>query len=104
MDDKISLNFDALKEKINKILTKFNNSEVIIEEIKDWKKILLFLIDDKYRFYISSNGEEMKYYDSYEKQAECIIKMSPENIENLFNQKLGLTEAFRNKEISILGD
>jgi CubicO group peptidase (beta-lactamase class C family) len=104
VDDKISLNFDALKEKINKILTKFNNSEVIIEEIKDWKKILLFLIDDKYRFYISSNGEEMKYYDSYEKQAECIIKMSPENIENLFNQKLGLTEAFRNKEISILGD
>jgi len=104
VNEKISFNFDALKEKVCDLLTKFNNSEVILEEIKDWKKTLLFLMKEKYQFYISSNGEELKYHDSHEKQADCVIKITTENALKFFNQELLLIEAFANNHIKFKGD
>lgn len=104
MNEKISSNFDALKEKVCDLLTKFNNSEVILDEIKDWKKTLLFLMKEKYQFYISSNGKELKYHDSHEKQADCVIKITTENALKFFNQELLLIEAFANNQIKFKGD
>ena len=104
MNKKISFNFDILKEKVCEVLEKWNQSEVILDEIADWKRILLFNLNGKHKFYLSSNGSELRYHDSYEEQADCTIEISSEHALQFFNQELNLFEVFGKNQIKFKGD
>ncbi|MHA2472004.1 MAG: serine hydrolase [Promethearchaeota archaeon] len=82
----------------------WNKSEVIIDELANWEKVLLFDLNSMYKFFISSNGKELKYLDSHEKSVDCIIEISPEHALKFFNQELNLFEAFGNNQIKFKGD
>jgi len=64
----------------------------------------MFDLKKKYKFFISSNGKELKYLDSYENPADCVIEISPEHALQFFNQELNLFEAFGNNQIKFKGD
>ena len=90
--------------KTSKLKEDWNKSEVILDELANWERILLFDLNNKHKFYISSNGKELKYLDSLEKPADCVIDISPEHALQFFNQELNLFEAFGNNQIKFKGD
>jgi putative sterol carrier protein len=104
VNDKISFNIDILKKKICELLENWNQSEVILDEIADWEKAVLFELNNKHQFYISSNGSELRYHDTHEKQADCIIKINSEDVMKFFNQELNLFEVLVNEDIEFEGD
>ena len=89
---------------IQNLLDKLNKSEIVLDEIRTWDKILQFNLKDNNIFYILNSGQDLEYVRGKADNPDCTLSMIPELAKELFSGQIDLFDAILTRKIKIKGD
>jgi len=90
---------------IKKLFDKFNESDLVLDEIENWNNIIQFNLDDNFYFYILNSGLKLEYVEGKADNPDCTLKLSPNQAKKLFSGEMDIFDALMGtNKIDIQGD
>jgi putative sterol carrier protein len=105
--DNGSLIFEELGFLIKNLFKKFNKSELVLDEIEGWNKIIQFNLNDNLYFYIFNSGLKLEYFEGKADDPDCTLIITPILAMTLFPGEMDIKSFFEglmSKKIEIQGE
>ncbi len=92
---------------IKNTIEKFNKSDLVLDEIEEWKGVIQFNLDDNSSFYIFNSDSKIKYTEGKANDPDFTLILTPMLAKKIFSGEMDIRSFFNaltNKELELQGD